>query len=295
MFRLFRRALCCCVLVLLGSAAGMGGELREKFYQDFRLGRFQGGVFHKGGRGVNQHMRPEIAGLRITLPAAAKSWPQTGLLPRLQLQGDFAVTLTYELVAADTPKHGYGSGVMIFASAGKGKGSVSIARRVHPKQGHVYAVHRVIVTDKGKEQHKGSLFPTKARSGKLRLERHGELLHYLVADGKGDSFRELSQEQFGTDDIKSMRIMADPGGGRGKLEVLLKDVRFESEELPLTGTARQTRRWWLWLGVAALLGAALAGGGFFWRRRLARRRVAVASDDGKASARPSIPSAKRRS
>ncbi len=264
---ILRRGLASVVLLLLNAdAVPAAGEHPDDFYQDFRGGRFQDALFQKVGRDPGRQVRPEAGGLRITLPAGPQSYPQTGILPRFQVRGDFEITLSYDILALEPPKTGYGSGVMLWIQAGEKQGTAAIARRHRVKEGSVYVADRATEQANGPPQHDEQFFSTRTKSGKLRLQRSGETIHYLVAKGASESFQELRQISFGTADLVAVRVMADPGGSRSTLDVLLKDLRFHTEKLPLAGGEKSERNWLIWLVVAGLLGFTIAMV-LWWKRK----------------------------
>jgi hypothetical protein len=271
-------------LPLLLAAAGLAGDTPEDFYQDFRKGRFRDALFQKVGGDPDRQIRPEERGLRIALPAGEKAWPQTGIAPRFQVRGDFEITMTCEILTLEPPASGYGSGIMLWIQAADNQGTASIALRRRVKQGRGYGTNRTVPQADGPAHNDEQFFPTSAKSGKLRLQRTGETLHYLIAEGAGEDFRELRETPFGTADLTTVRFVADPGGSRSKLDVLIQDVRFHTGELPLRGAEKTSRAWLGWVVAAGVLGAG-AVGGFLWRRRK-RRQAAPASKGGRAGVKP---------
>jgi hypothetical protein len=248
------------ILPLLFTAAAAGGELGDLFYQDFRGSHFSESRLQKVGGDPARQVCPGADGLRITLPAAARAWPQAGIMPRFRISGDFEITLSYELLTLDTPKEGYGAGVKITVRADEGQGQAAVKRIERVSEGSAYVVNRSTVKEGGGLQHHERASPTAARSGKLRLRRSGATMHFLVAeDPKEDDFRELSQAAFGTADIVNAWVVADPGGAHSTIDVLFKDLRCRTEEGSPAGR-KEAGRLPVWLGASGLVSLTLLAG-----------------------------------
>jgi hypothetical protein len=264
-------------LLLLLAAAGLAGEAPEDFYQNFRGGRFQDALFQKVGADPERQVLPEAKGLRIRLPAAEKAWPPAGILPRFGMHGDFEITLSYEVLKIEPPRSGYGSGVVLWVMSGdEQQGTAAIARSHRVQEGSTYVLDRALPHADGQLRHDEQFVPTTSKFGKLRLQRTGDTLRYLAAEGNADEFRELRQEPFGTADATVVRIVADPGWSP-------TDVRFRTEAMPLWGTDKQARGWLAWLAAAGVLGLALAAlfAVLWWRRRQCPPSAAPMAGAGK--------------
>lgn len=240
-----------------------GGE----FYHDLRGDQLPPAL-HLFGRGAGKTTRPESRGLRVYLPASRgeKAGP-IGLSPAFSLEGDFEVTATYEILKADKPTSGPGSGVNLrFVVGNPLQEGTGLARYLRPNGQDVYYVSRSTMQDDGKPKNKMKTFPTTSKAGKLRMKRAGSTISYQVADGSSNEFRELMQDEFVSEKCV-VRLAVSTGGSPTDLDVRLVDLRITAEELP-TGriTGEESGGWVLpvLLGVAAV---ALAGLGFYWWRR----------------------------
>src|SRR5258708_4577103 len=110
------------VLAALGlgdalSFAGGAGETEpgtrpsQEFIQSFKGERGQSQAFELFGPDAEQCVRFEPDGLRITLPAAyPKVRPNTGVVLRTEVKGDFEVTVDFEVLKEPVPADtGYGT------------------------------------------------------------------------------------------------------------------------------------------------------------------------------------------
>ncbi len=266
-------------LLLLLAAAGLAGDGPEVTYQDFRGGRFPRPLFMKVGRDWDRLVRAEAGGLRITLPAGPMAWPQTGITPRFPVSGDFDIIVSYEILDLERPKNDRGAGVMLWVLTKDNQGA-AITRSHRIQEGNVHSLD-LTFKEGGELRHDERFVSTSARSGKLRLQRSGDTLLYLAAEGADGDFSELRQEPFSSADLRAVLIAVDPGGSPTALDVLIPDVRFRTEE-------RQSRRGWSWL---AVFGSAAAVGAVRWWKR--RRRPATSRPRPGRPGKPSGPSARQ--
>jgi len=254
-----------------------GGELKELFYQNFQSPNFPPSTVLgiANGEGEQKIVRRESSGVRILVSGKPSGFPPFGVAPRFRISGDFEITASYELLKLDKPASGYGVSVSLWAMTDTPSVDAATVSRAHrPWDGNVW------VADKGwwdvsekKYNHDGQASPTQSKAGKLRLVRMGPVMHYLVADGDSDEFRELRQVSFNEEDISQIFVGVDTGGSHGPVEVLLKDLRIHAEELPMGASKRQTSRAWIiWLamGIFGTAGVAVSVL-FLWKSAQARR------------------------
>jgi len=253
--------------------------LNDEFYLDFRSSDFPptttlGIALDEGDQKI---VRRESSGVRIRVSGKKSGFPPFGISPRFRVSGDFEITVSYELVKLDKPASGYGVSVSLWAMTDTPSVDAATLSRAHrPHDGNAW------VADKGwwavsekKYYHDGQTFPTQCRAGKLRLVRTGSVMHYLVAEGDSDEFRELRLASFNDEDLSQIHLGVDTGESTSPVEVLLKDLRIRAEELPVGASRRQTSRAWLiWLVAGIIgIGAVFASALVFWKFAHARRAV----------------------
>ena len=73
------------------------------------------------GPDLDDVVRPDPAGLRITLPADRPQNFAVAVVSKFSLVGDFEVTGSYELLSATQPKEGYGVGVCLWVATDPGR------------------------------------------------------------------------------------------------------------------------------------------------------------------------------
>jgi hypothetical protein len=261
---LFRAAMST-AYVLCALRAATAAEIS----QDFRGHPYDPAFFRLTGPGASMAIRPDNRGLRITLPPEHGMKPAVGVVLRSGFQGDFEITMEYEVLQVDPTTGGNGAGVSLYITmVSYTKEAATIWRSVG-KDGKAYFVsHRATTPSGGKREHAGGeRIPAPSASGRLRLVRSDSTLTYLVADGDSNEFTEIYETELGVEDIDMVRFAADNGGSPTLVDVLIRSVSVSASDAgPPEQLPPQPSRWPLWAGIGA--GAVLLGGGYwYWRRR----------------------------
>src|SRR5207302_1493929 len=71
--------------------------------------------------------------------------------------------------------------------------------------------------------------PAAAPAGRLRLVRGGSTLGFYTADGPDGDFTLLHANEFGTEDLKNVRILGSTGWPGASLDVLVTDVSIPAD------------------------------------------------------------------
>jgi hypothetical protein len=131
--------------------------------------------------------------------------------------------------------------------------------------------------------------PAAAPTGRLRLVRGGATLGFYTIDGPGDEFTFLHSYDFGTGDLKNVRVLGSTGGPGVLFDVRVTDISIRAEGLPKAPSAavaaapprapESARSGWLGavLALLALSVAAVVSLGAWYYAR-ARRRPAPARE-----------------
>jgi serine/threonine protein kinase len=266
-------------------------------------------------------VRLEPDGLRITLPP---TWPRqrpgTGVATDFGVKGDFEITVTFE-VLRDARGGGWGNptqlrlvvvpsehprpGVWQKASQNRallcreapGRGNVGgflvDATSWHPEDITRDPWGNEIFTNI--ERHALTQAPAEASAGRLRLVRRGSTLSFFTSDGPDGDFTLLHTQDFGTEDLKNVRILASTGGPGVSFDAVVNDVSIRAEGFPRGVAATMLRpagtggQWWL-VPVLALVGVSAAVAVSFgaWHYRRTRRRAAPAGPVASAVAAATI-------
>ncbi|MCI0681615.1 MAG: sigma-70 family RNA polymerase sigma factor [Gemmataceae bacterium] len=282
-------------------------DYAQEFYRPLQGEPDEKPGFVPYGPAADECVKFEPEGVRIGLPAGYQGKrPGTGLVTDFGVKGDFEITVSFEMLrepaAKDSgpntelslvivPRHTPEPDVWVKANQNR----ASLAR-----QGETpFSLRRFVamsttwneetVTDQWgnellhlKETVTPVDFPTGATKGRLRLVRSGSFLFYCVAEGDSDTFRTLRKTEFGTADLKNVRILASTGGPRASLDVRLTDWRIRADDFPRKAavTPPTTMPMELILG-ASVLAVGLAVGGVLWlRHRRDRTRSTVDKPGG---------------
>ncbi len=246
-----------------------------RFYQDFRGRPIDFNLFRPTG--VRGQMIEEPEGLRITLPAAEKKFPPTGLVTAFRVPGDFEITTSYELLKADKPSNGWGVGVQLYLMMESPTQEAIMFGRFHsPQEGHIYNCLHLSTDAKGNRRpahaHRE---PTETRAGRLRLTRQGSVVTCWAAETGGEDFRQIHEFELGTDDLTLVRVAADPGTSNDPIEVRIGDFEIRAWGVPavVSPNAPRWRRPLTYMTLAAFVVFIFAGGVWAWRRHRRERTV----------------------
>jgi hypothetical protein len=256
-------------LLLLWLAWAVPAAPAEEFRHRFEGGRQYLEHFRRTGANAPRAMQADAEGLRITLPADHGSKIPVGLVAGFGVQGDFTITMDFDILQVDPPSKGFGAGVSIWiTTVSSTQEAATIAWLVRPSGEPIFLSHRASTPAGGKRRHRGGKpLAADTRSGTLRLVRKEASLSYQVAPGASDTFQEIYQTDLGTEDLNTVRFAADNGGSPTVVDVRFMAVSIEAEGFPgARALVPAPVRWPLWLaaGLTVLL---LAAGGLWLRSR----------------------------
>ncbi len=245
--------------------APVPGQMRDEFYQDFRRGAIHPAL-GQFGPDAARVIQQAPDGLRIALRAKRPELGAVGVTPQFQISGDFEITVGYQLLAAETPDSGLGTGVKIWGQIESvDQQAMTLAHLVRPRgDPQILALMARIDEDDQRVVDQRS-HEAVERRGQLRISRVGSELLFSVAEGLSDEFVEIHRTTVDTGDVKTLRISANTHDVPVAVSVCLTDLQIRADRLPVT-TSRPAQRSALfvlgWLFVLAIVGA---GGFFGWR------------------------------
>lgn len=211
------------------------GPLGHQFAYDFRGGRFDVNIFIPMGVEsiyAASLMVPEKKGLRITIPRdQAPTKPKLGFAPAFEIHGDFEITASYEILALEPPGPEAFAGPNLYIIAKTTLNGATLRRSERPGGDAVYLIEWAVYSRVGERSLQAACFPAQGRSGKLRLARTGNMLHYLVAEEDEDQFHELHQVEFGTTPVGLLRVEAFAEGTQGTVDIRWNDLTVCAEQL----------------------------------------------------------------
>jgi hypothetical protein len=195
------------------------------------------------GPDADECVHYEPNGLRITLPTDHQGKRVgTGLGTNFDIQGDFEITMSFEILKEpDQNETGLGTGVFLAVDLNTPNYSrVSITRGMRHGRGFTTWFER---SPEGADKPQTELhsFPTKAKTGRLRLVRTGSLVSHYMAEESSNEFILLEQHPFGEEEVKTVRIGGQTGGPQAALDARITELHIRAGSLPdLADTATAT-------------------------------------------------------
>jgi serine/threonine protein kinase len=214
--------------------------------------------------GATSLVTPDPRGVRMKVPAEFAN--SLAIETKFGIHGDFDLSAAYEILSIQTPLTGFGVGPELLAKPpGDWDKTVSLSRFARPKD-NVYSACSVRKID-GETKVVGRWPKTTAKSGTLRLVRTGATVHFLVAEGDSQEFREIYEEEFGTEDMQMARLAAITGGSSQAVDILWKNLTVRAEDLPglPSSTPASANRNGIGLVLSGLVLLTLAGAIVWWR------------------------------
>lgn len=207
---------------------------------------------------------PTPEGLEINLSERSSTPITAGQEARIKVEGDFDITAEYEILDLPKPGGGYGAGLTLTISDESDRW-LSFQRVRATDDRVVYITHLAVPEGPGKHHHMSDATPTTAMSGKLRLQRRGNVLSYLVAEEGANEFALIKKIEFSKDPLKTVQFLAQNGNHPNKVRVLLKGFSITADQLPDVDSSQKISKsqddktvfpgpvfWAIWLCVPVL-------------------------------------------
>lgn len=211
---------------------------------DFRGKQLDPELFELVGPRVEDYLRREDTGLRITLPAKDGPADPVGVKLRYPVRGDFELAASLEFLDVPRPAAGYGAGAGVyFYMDSPRRDGVLLAKLHDPLRGMQFlAVHRNkdekarnIQRPDGNDRNtrRVEALPTNRDKGtaRLRADRQGAVFRLWAAEGD-EPFRLVDRLEVSDADLLIVRLAADPGWFAHTLvDVRLLDFSLTAEEI----------------------------------------------------------------
>ncbi len=293
---------------------------------DFRNGQLGGDELAFEGQTPHQYFRAEPEGLRLRFRPGEAPKQDVGLHWRYVVRGDFTTTVRYEILHADPPRTGLGTGLELYLGlANPTRDDIAftwLARAPAHGPGKpdavVWVAQQPALTflhmtsdDAGQRQpkmHQAFAEAARPRRGQLRLARAGPTLIASAAE-EGGQFEELLRTEIGTVDVATLRIGGvSEGDPQATLDARILEFDLQADELrrkswappavsPPGADVATTRPYLGWALLAATVLAFAATGTFAWlvhRRRAGKARASrgVVTPCPRCGKRLKLPSGK---
>lgn len=190
----------------------------------------KGQGFDLAGPDAKDHAKFEASGLRITLPAGfAKVRPALGVASNCVVRGNFEITVSYDVLLdpeqADTAEFGTRL-ALIVGMESPNQSTIKFSRSVRARTGVEYlAFSAQWNAAEGKHDKRYLPLVTKTKAGRMRLVRTDGVISFLAAERDKD-FENLRSYAFTTDDMNTVRVVANTDGPKASFDVRLSDFRI---------------------------------------------------------------------
>lgn len=179
-------------------------------------------------------------GLNVMLSRVADAPATQGVEVKVNLEGDFEIAASYQILELDNPGGGHGAGVtLVVGDTGNRWASL---QRIRKSDGaNVYVVHRALPQAGAGHVHMAETQDTSATRGQLCLRRIGETLLYSVAEEDATQLRQIGSLIFSKSGISMIRFGAQNGEYPTRVRIRLTDMEIRAERLTVEGeTSEQT-------------------------------------------------------
>jgi hypothetical protein len=175
-----------------------------------------------------QVVKPELEGLRITLPPEGKNKPN-GVSADFLVKGDIEITVAYE---HDKPAQPGRSGFELYVMSDTvSMEAISFSRILSDDGRGVYTCGRMTTIDGGRQNlYGGDAPPAKGKTGQMRMVRVGSRVALSVKEENDADFRVIHRVEFGEEAIKLVRFAAQPFGAGTAVDVRVLEARFRGAD-----------------------------------------------------------------
>jgi hypothetical protein len=278
----------------------------EELVQSFRGGRYDAQRFRYDGPTPEQFIQPESEGLRWRFSPGKGPPRPVGIYWRTPVRGDFAVTVSLEILPADRPdRWGNGPGAELYvALENPSADGLALTCRALPRGGSVVELTHMTTLNGKRVLKEARLIPTPFLNerARLRLAREGPTLIASAADGDAQPPREFHRVNLGTAGVRMVRFAGTPGQSpEAGLDMRLLEFRLAVQDPGRLGpsiaqpapAATPDRpgspgrlAWGSALAATLVLPTAAV---FLWRRRSKARALAGPAPDKRPSPPAALP------
>ena len=215
-------------------------EYKQEYRHSFVGGK--GKDWERMGPDADACVKFEAAGLRIVLPTGhADKRVDTGVVRGLPVQGDFEITLIYEILRGPEGEGKGLDGTRVGMTAGLDRPDNNMANLSHvvgAKSDRRSAWMAVWVDPATRQpRDKAKAAPAASRAGRLRLVRTGAELAFLAADDDETEFNQIEKLPFGREPLQFVSIGASTCGDKASLEARILGIQVRAESIPGVATA----------------------------------------------------------
>ncbi len=207
-------------------------DLPDQVSWDFTNSKFKREEFHfYWNSDAAKQMTPTVRGLRFVNPAGETKPQMAGLAPNLSITGDFIATMDYEGLKTFASEEQWGSG-MGFKIKVEGSYENGIELRQATKSTTRLTQYMVARFEPNRPDYfTNEAYPEFKESGRLRLQRRGNILYSFVLDPTSNKAQLISQYPIGTRDITKIFVSAETGDKAGGVEFTLTKLSIRAAKI----------------------------------------------------------------
>jgi hypothetical protein len=182
--------------------------------------------------GPQEMVKPEVGGLRVTIPAGSQKLEPVGLTPNVAIMGDFEVGIAYQMLSVERPRKGYGSGVNIWLKLRSDKNHIlKIAHYDMPRDGNVFFLGYNYQDETKEKIGDPMIVPAMGLEGRIALRRKSSDMFFLAGPVDGDC-KELRRIKVSADHVERVRFVVFTGNSPTALDVRILEtyVRMNSRQ-----------------------------------------------------------------
>jgi hypothetical protein len=205
-------------------------RLPARFTHDFQKDGLPDKYFRLPAPTNDVRISPESEGLRVALQASGAS-TKIEIKPRFALSGDFDIEATFDRLHVETQKRE--TGIFLLANMNDArKSEYGISRVLTDKGFHGSQLSKSLAQADGTRSWQGEWSHNGAASGRLRLARRGDRLHYLFAEGDSEIFRTFQTEPAIDADTQRDGVKLQSfSNGIGQSDVIWKKLVLRAERM----------------------------------------------------------------
>ncbi len=153
--------------------------------------------------------------------------------PTIEVGGDFDVIVSYDQFQCDSLLERVGSVRVRVIADSIGSDEAMIQRVEDRRNAQLIQCMKMFTTEGNQRRRYFGQVPCDGDSGRMKLSRRGDTIHYSAADGESDYFYYLGKESFVVDDLVRLGIQfgVDIEGPAGKVSGRFTEMYVRAEHL----------------------------------------------------------------
>ncbi|MFM9962148.1 MAG: DUF1583 domain-containing protein [Planctomycetaceae bacterium] len=216
----------------LKKAAIPDADLPDSMTWDFTKSKFDRAEFQSvWNSNADKFITATDAGLRYSMPAGEKKPQVAGIAPLVHIGGDFIATMDYDGLKTVAAEEHWGSGIAFNAGLDNSYQIGIEVRHVARNFAKVTSASAALVSASRPNYFHNESISEFPPAGRLRLQRKGAVIYYLIAAPGSENFRLITHRPCGTQDIKYLAINADASDTPSGSEFVVKNLSIRASKI----------------------------------------------------------------